>query len=140
MCKGTTANEGYLIKRESMHESIRHIYTRDIAVDACIGEEIEHLLASGVATNGMSCCGHGREQAHVWLFPAYVEKAESLGYAIATDYGLCGQAYPSALLNTGTQSDVLQFQGYIHGDKNGMINGELPPTLLHKTKMGWSNE
>lgn len=138
MCRGTTANEGYLIKRELIHPSIRHLYTRDIAVDACIGIEVEQLLVFGIATDGMSCCGHDKEQAHVWLFPEYVELAIELGYTIATDHNLHGQPFPSALLKRGTQSSVLKYKGYIHGDENGMFDGNLPPALLHETTLGWS--
>lgn len=137
MCLGTTSGEGYLIKKEILHETIEHLYTKDIAVDGCIGNEIEYLLRNGIATNGHSCCGHGREQAQVWIFPEYVERARDFGYKVATAFDMDGNKRPSVLLKQGTQSDVLRYEGYIHGDENGMIDGMLPPKPKFQPYLGW---
>lgn len=138
MCKGTTAGEGALLLREQFHERIQSIYTKDIAVDRCIAEEVQLLLSQGIVTIGHSCCGHGKEQAQVWIDPESVDKAKQLGYRVFTAYTMDGTANPAIMLKSGTQSDVLQYEGYVHGDENGMIDGKLPPKRAMKAKLGWS--
>src|SRR5690606_28147913 len=100
-------------------------------------DEVQYLLENGIATNGMSCCGHGREQAQAWIYPESVSKAKELGYRIFTAYTMCGQANPAVMLDSGTQSNVLQYEGYIHGDENGMIDGNRPPEPIKEAKLGW---
>lgn len=137
MCKGTTAGEGGLILRKDFHPSIQHLYTKDIAVDACIAYEMSELLAKGVATFGMSCCGHGKQQSQAWLFESSVDKAIELGYRVFTAYTQCGEPSPAIMLMTGTQSDVLLYDGYIHGDDEGKMDGVKPPPTAHKPTRGW---
>ena len=138
MCKGTTAGEGILLDKNEFHESIRHLYTRDIYVDQCIAEEVRDLLSNGIATQGMSCCGHGKQQAQAWILPESVDKAKEMGYKIFVAFTMYGEASPAIMLNTGTQSDILLYEGYIHGDENGMIDGKSPPEVKFKPCLGWN--
>ncbi|WP_405103085.1 hypothetical protein [Oceanobacillus sp. FSL H7-0719] len=87
MCKGTINGEDvFIVKKDDMHDSIKHHYSRDnISVDKCIGEEIQYLLQNGVATLGHSCCGHGKTHAQAIIYPEYQLQARLLGYKVVTD-------------------------------------------------------
>lgn len=111
MCRGTVFGEGVQLPLDSVHPDIRHHYKRDygfINVDQCISSEVHELLKNGVATVGGSCCGHGKLQAHAYIFPEYKKRAKQLGYTVTQFKAMDGTPIDGVLLKTGTQNGVLK--------------------------------
>ena len=110
MCRGTVFGEGVELPLDSVHPDIRYRYTRDygfIYVDKCISSAVHELLKNGVATFGHSCCGHGKMQAHAYIFPESKERAADLGYTVTKFKLLDGTPIDGILLKGGTQNGVL---------------------------------
>lgn len=47
--------------------------------DKCLVEEINFLNKKGVTTIGC-CCGHGKAQGYIQVYPKYCDLIESFGY------------------------------------------------------------
>jgi len=104
MCLGTRYSGGVIMKRENFHPSIQHLYEKEsFCVDDCIAKELSSLLASGLATMGLSCCGHGKERAHAYIYDEMVLKALEMGYEVAEFELMQGKKVKGIFLNTGTK-------------------------------------
>ena len=108
MCIGTKYGEGAIMYKEVFHPSIQHLYKKEsFCVDDCIAAEIKELLSKGVATYGLSCCGHGEYQSHAYIFDESSEKASNLGYKVRDFQLMTGEKVKGIHLKTGTQMEEL---------------------------------
>lgn len=74
---GTYAGQVVLVAPEWL----RAKWPDGIGIDVCLALEIQSLWRSGIQTSG-HCCGHGRAQPYIGVFPEFIGAMKAIGYQV----------------------------------------------------------